>query len=339
VTSSHEEKNTDALENSYPWSPDKIHAYAQAHTTRNRPVGHRLLRAVVWFWSGLIRTMSARVAYTVGGGVGRLLHRLRVRRDVAIANLDIVYGDTKTAAEKDGIYRDSLINFGRQVLNYLRIPHLDETFWRDNFALENEHILNEAYNRGKGVIFLYMHFGPWELPGGKISSAGYPLAVVAKRVKNPVVDNFVVDARLRMNLGTIGHKNSMPRIKQGLADGEGVIMVIDQNMKRSQGVFVDWLGHQASTVRSVAWLARETGAPVITGFALQTGPDRFKMTMTEIIDWLPDDDPETELIRNTQNYADTLGKRILEHPEQWFWLHRRWKVQPEGTANPYNKTS
>ncbi len=298
--------------------------------------GHYPLRFFVWLISAFVRRLSWTQAYKLGSGIGGILHFLKVRRDVAMTNLDIVYGDEKTAGEKDEIYKQSLLNFGRQTMNYIRIPLMDEDFWADNFEMKNEHIIRDAYNRGKGVILLYMHYGPWELPGGKIGHCGYPLAVVAKALKNKVLDRFVVQARAAMTLGSIKHRDAMARIMEGLKKGEGIIMVIDQNMKRSQGVFVKWMGRMASTPRSVAWIVRQTGAPVITGYARQTGPKSFEMTMTEQVPWQSHDDPDEELLINTRNYVKAVEKHIYTAPQEWFWLHRRWKIQPEGVENPYN---
>lgn len=319
----------------FPWTLEQIRQYTMAHTRQVEVRGHVATRVFVWLLLRFVRNLSWRGAYRLGTSIGSLMHKLKIRRRVAMTNLDIVYGETKTPLEKDEIYRKSLLNFGRQAINYLRMPLMDDSFWHNDFKLVNEQVLRRAYNQGKGVILLYMHFGPWEMPGGCISHAGYPLAVVAKKIKNPVIDRLVVHARSAMTLGTIGHRDSMERIKEGLRRGEGIIMVLDQNMKRSQGVFVEWLGRPASTVRSVAWLARETGAPVITGWARQLEPKEFEMTMTEEIPWETHPDPAEELLVNTRNYVRAVEKHIRAMPEEWFWLHRRWKVQPDGVPNPY----
>jgi len=320
----------------FPWTQEQIRQYTLAHTRRVEVRGRYPTRIFVWLLLRFVRNLTWRGAYRLGALIGLAMHRLNIRRSVAMTNLDIVYGEAKTPAEKDEIYRQSLLNFGRQAVNYLRMPLMDDAFWQNDFRLINEDVLRRAYNRGKGVILLYMHFGPWEMPGGRISHAGYPLAVVAKRIKNPVIDKLVVQARAAMTLGTIGHRDSMERIREGLRRGEGIIMVLDQNMKRNQGVFVEWLGRPASTVRSVAWLARETGAPVITGWARQRGPKDFEMTMTEEIPWEAHPDPAEELLVNTRNYVRAVEQHIRAMPEEWFWLHRRWKLQPEGLANPYD---
>ena len=321
----------------YPWTREKVRQYIQSNTRKIELTGQYATRFIVWIMTRFVRLLSWGAAYRLGGWIGEILCRLKVRRDIAMVNLDIVYADTKTAGEKQAIYRKSLHNFGRQTINYLRIPLMDDKFWQENFALVNEQILRDAFNQGKGVILLYMHFGPWELPGGKICHAGYPLSVVAKKMKNKVIDKFVVDARSSMSLGTIKHRDAMNRILEGLKNGEGIIMVIDQNMKRSQSVFVQWMGRTASTVRSTAWMARETGAPVVTGYAVQSGPKEFALTMTEAIPWESHDDPAEELVINTQHHVNAVQKHIYAMPEQWFWLHRRWKIQPEGIPNPYLK--
>ncbi len=218
-----------------------------------------------------------------------------------------------------------------------KLPVQDRKFWKDHFKIVNEELLQDAYNRGTGVILTGGHIGMWEIAAGRIGMAGYPISIIAKRVANPVLDKMVVDVRNQMNLGTIKHISSMERVRQGIEEGEGVIMAIDQNMKRSQGVFVDWMGHVASTVRSNAWVARETGATVIVGYAIQLGPKEFEVRLTEEIPWVSfPEDSEEELLINTQNQANGVAKVIFEHPEQWMWIHRRWKVQPSEDGNPYS---
>ena len=326
----------DTIRPSFPWTRERIAEYARQHAQPVQIRGQYLTRFFVWSMLRLLRLLSWNNAYRFGTSIGRLLHVLKVRRSIAMTNLDIVFGDGKTPEEKNEIYRKSLLNLGRQVVNYMRIRKMDDEFWQNDFELLNGRIIDEAYNKGRGVILIYSHFGPWELPGGRIAHAGYPISVVAKRLKNSVMERLVVGARRDMNLGTIKHRDAMDRIITGLKNGEGIVMVIDQNMKRSQGVFVQWLGRVASTVKSTAWIARQTGAAVITGYAVQYGPRKFKMVMTEEVPWETHEDPQQELIVNTQNYARAVEKHIYDMPEQWFWLHRRWKLQPEGVPNPYH---
>jgi KDO2-lipid IV(A) lauroyltransferase len=166
--------------------------------------------------------------------------------------------------------------------------------------------------------------------------SGYPIAAVGKPMRNKVVDKFVLDTRLAMNMGTIAHRNSMRRILKGLRRGEAVGMALDQNMKPSIGIFINWMGRPASSVRSPAYVAKMSGAPVVAGFCYQKGPDQFEMKATEEVLWEDHpEDLEKELLINTQKQSDALQRIIYDHPELWFWIHRRWKKQPPGWENPY----
>jgi len=321
----------------YPVPLHKVTEYTRKHSIISEVKGHYLTRAIIKVFLFLARNLSWNAAYHIGAWIGRLLYRLKVRRDVAMTNLDIVYGDQKNLEEKDRIYRESLINFGRVIVNHLRLPYLDESFWRDQCEWKNEHIIREALNRKRGAILISGHIGMMDLAGGLFGMSGYPVALVAKKIKNPVFDYLISNARRSMNLGTIKARKSMNRIIEGIRGGEAVIMVLDQNMKPNLGVFINWMGRIASSVRSVAYIARETGAPVIAGYFYQKGPDKFEAVITEEVTWeAHPDDPEKELLINTQKQSDAVQKIIYEHPELWFWVHRRWKNQPKGVASPYN---
>lgn len=322
----------------FPWPAEKTGQYARENTQRVEIKGHWGTRFGIWLLLKLVRVFSRQGAWRFGGLIGRLMHRLGIRRSTAMINLDIVYGDRKTPEEKEAIYKGCLINVARQAVNYLRVSLYDEKFWKEGVTIRNEAALRQAYNRGKGVIILSMHYGAWELPGGKFGLSGYPISNIVKIIDNPVVERFLIDARLTMNLGSIPHKRSMERIVEGFRRGEGIIMAIDQNMTRRLGVFVDWFGRPASTIRSCAYLAKETGAAVVAGYSRQPDADHIEVEVIGEIPWeAHPDDPEKEMAINTRNYIAPFEKAIYDEPEGWLWLHRRWKVQPEGTPNPYKQ--
>ena len=325
------------LKKPFPWTREETNRYMKAVTPEEKVKGEYAFRFFLKILCGFLRLLSWNSAHRLGAGIGRLLARLGVRKDVAMTNLDIAFGDTKTREEKEAIFRESMANMVSHIFNYARTPLMNEQFWTD-FEIEGEELIKDAYNRGKGIIFTGGHIGEWEIAAGRVGMAGYPISIVAKRQKSRAANRFINDARLDMNLGTIPHKGTMGRVLEGLSRGEGVIMAVDQNMKRSQGVFVDWLGRTASTVRSNAWVARETGAPVLVGHAFRVSPGKLKLVISEEVPWEPyPDDPEQELLINTQNQARAVEKVIRNKPEIWHWVHRRWKVQPEGVPSPYKK--
>jgi len=320
----------------FPWTKEKVHEYCVKNSRKVEVKGLYSTRIGIWILTKFVRFLSFKAAWNCGAFIGWLLYFFNVRKDVVMTNLNIVYGNKKNQDEKDKIYKGCLANVGRQAVNYLRTPIYSEQFWEKNITFDNIKPLKDAYNKGKGVLIISMHYGAWELAGGKIGMAGFPISNIIKIIKNPAVEMTLINARLAMNLGTIPHKNSIKRIKEGLSKGEGIIMAVDQNMKRSQGAFVNWFGKTASTIRSTAYIAKETGAAVVAGYSKQIAPDRFEVTVIDEIPYEPyPDDPERELLINTENYIKIFEKPIYDEPEGWLWLHRRWKVQPQEERNPY----
>jgi len=297
---------------SYPVPLEQVTAYTREHS-RPAPIkGHYGTRIFIRALLVFAQSLSWKAAYRTGTGIGKLLYGLKIRR--------------KTA----------MINLGRVVINYLRLPFMGPSFWENNCDWKNESILKNAMNRKKGALLIAGHIGMMDLPGAKFGMSGYPIAVIGKNIKNPAIDRFVVETRNAMNLGTIHPKNSMERIFAGIRRGEAIAMAVDQNMKKKYGIFLNWMGKPASSVRSAAYVARETGAPVVSGYCYQKDVDRFEVVITEEIKWEPiPDDPEKELAVNAQKQSDAFQRIIYDNPELWFWIHRRFKAQPEGIPNPY----
>jgi Kdo2-lipid IVA lauroyltransferase/acyltransferase len=322
----------------YPAPLDVVTDYTRKHSIRVDVTGHYVMRVFIKMLLFFAKTLSWKAAYRLGKGIGLLCFYLRIRRHIAMTNMDIVFKDSKTHKEKVQMYKASLINLGQVVINYLRIPYMGESFWRDHCDWQGEEILREVMNRNKGALLIAGHFGMMDLPGGKLGMSGYPVAVVGKRIKHPVINHFAIETRNTMNLGTIAHRNSMKRILEGIARGEAVAMALDQNMKSKQGVFLDWMGRKASSVRSAAYVAKKTGAPVVAGYMIQKSEDRFELVITKEVPWEPHpENLEAELLINAQHQADAVQEIILRRPELWFWIHQRWRLQPEGVENPYKQ--
>ena len=321
---------------SYPAPLNVVTDYTREHSIEVDVAGHFTLRIFLSLLLFFTRALSWKAAYHLGKGIGLLFYTLRIRRKVAMVNLDIVFGDKKSKKEKVKIYKASLINFGRVIINYLRIPFMGESFWENHCEWRGEDVVKEVMNRKKGALLIAAHFAMMDLAGGKLGMSGYPVAVVGKRIKNPAINRFVIETRNAMNLGTIAHRDSMKRILEGIGRGEAVAMALDQSMKTKQGVFIDWMGRTASSVRSAAYVAKKTGAPVVAGYMRQKSEDQFEFVVAKEVPWEPHpEDPEAELLINTQRQSDAIQAFILEKPELWFWIHRRWKKQPPNIPSPY----
>ncbi|PIP38971.1 MAG: hypothetical protein COX19_09730 [Desulfobacterales bacterium CG23_combo_of_CG06-09_8_20_14_all_51_8] len=319
-----------------PVSVEMIQAHIQRFFPHTQEKGNWVQSLLLKTALTIVRWMPAVVAWWLGLIIGNILYFLKLRSHVAMVNLDIVYGGAKSASEKRAIYRASMVNFGHVIINYMRLPFAGKDFWANHCELVNEAVLKEAINRKRGVLFIGGHIGMWDMAGGKVGMSGYPTSVVGKKIGNPVINEFVAKARSSMNMGQILNKNTMAQILEGLARGEATVLAIDQNMKKDRGVFVDWMGRPASSVKSTTYMVKKSGAAVIPGFMIQTGPKAFQVILGEEINWVPcPEDPERELLINTQNQARAVQAIILQHPELWFWIHKRWKIRPEGEKDLY----
>jgi KDO2-lipid IV(A) lauroyltransferase len=315
---------------------EEVRAYVNANSRKASGGGNRFVGKLLGLVLSAAKRLTWEQAFALGGYIGLWMAALRIRWGVARTNLEIVYGDRLDAAAKRRIYTAAWINFGHVIVNHLRLPYLPPDFWNLNVSFPKERVLKDLYNAGRGVIMIAGHLGMMDLSGGRLGQGGYPVAAVAKPMRSPSIDKLVVGAREAMNMGTISHRNSARRILKGLRNGEAVIFIIDQNMKRSQGIFVDWFGQPASVSPAAAVFARQTGAPVVAGFLEQKGPKDFVMHMSDPLPWLRvPEAPDTELVVNTQNQARAYQEFILANPELWFWIHRRWKIQPDGKKWPY----
>lgn len=320
----------------FPSPLEQVTAYVSANSRKAKTAGNPLVGKLIRLLIRCVQALSWEQAFALGGYLGTAMAAAGIRRQVACTNLDIVYQGRLNAAEKRRIYKASWVNFGRVIVNHLRLPYQPPEFWKAHVRFPEEKALKELYNDGRGVIMIAGHLGMMDLSGGRLGQCGYPVAVVAKPMRSPSIDTLVVAARRAMNISTISHKNSARRILKGLRHGEAVVFIVDQNMKRSQGIFVDWFGQPASVSPAAALFARQTKAPVVAGYLEQTGPRQFAMHMSAPLPWISlADNPDAELVANTQNQAKAYQRMILDKPELWFWIHRRWKIQPDGKKWPY----
>lgn len=322
----------------YPVPLEVVKRYTQRHSRsiepQRSPLLQRVMKGVTW----ICLKLSWKTAYDLGTALGLMLYHLRIRRHVAMVNLNIVYKESKSRQELEQIYKNAMINVGRLVFNYIRLPHQSIAFWQKNVRKVNFHLYTDALKEGRGVILIAAHQGIMDLSAGFLGRTGYPVAVVGKRIKDPFWDKFILDCRLGLNVGTIRHRNSMKRILKGLKCGESIVMTLDQNMRRQQGVFLNWMGRPASSVYASGYLAQKYNVPIVAGYCRQTGPQNFELIFTERVAWRPYlKDPQKEKLINAQAHADAVQRMILRHPGIWFWIHKRWRIQPDGFEDPYKR--
>jgi KDO2-lipid IV(A) lauroyltransferase len=178
------------------------------------------------------------------------------------------------------------------------------------------------------------HVGNWEVLGYAFEFFLQPLNSIAKHLKNPFADRYLTQLREQGRQKIIFTENASRKIIRVLRDNKPLGILVDQNA-RENNIFVDFFGKKAATTRSVATIALKTGSPIIIGFLRRTDRKyRFKVTLSEPIEVERSGNLEQDILNITQRYTSLIESRIREYPQEWLWMHRRWKTKPPIAAAP-----
>jgi KDO2-lipid IV(A) lauroyltransferase len=264
-------------------------------------------------------------AEAFGVGAGRLVYRLDARhRRVAQENLARAFAGALSGAELSALAQAVFEHLGRTAVDVARSAEGPEA--PGGWQVDGIERLRAARARGKGVLVLTAHFGPWELLPVMAARLYEPIHVVARPMDNPWVDDFVTALRERGGNHVIKKRDALASILKVLRQGDTVGMLIDQHIDEEQGVVVPFFGRPASTVAAPALLAIRSGAAVLPAVILREGRARYRVRIAEEVALVRTADLKTDLAVNTARFTAALERLIRERPEQWFWVHRRWKT-------------
>jgi lauroyl/myristoyl acyltransferase len=256
-------------------------------------------------------------------------HLLPVRRGTILANLQRVFGARLPAA---AIRRLAMAHYAHLIRS---IVEIGRDAWRSPAAraaqvrVENMESCLRAHQRGRGVLVVAPHLGNWEIAstGGLAQFGQYrgQFHVVRRPLSPRWLDRFVTRRFRRAGLGVLPKKGALDRLLACLAAGDAVIFLLDQYAAGRDGVVVDFFGTPTGTFRSLAILARTTGAPVVPLATWRDASGRHVLRFEDPLSFIDCPDANESIRRNTRAYNAALERMILQHPEQWFWAHRRWK--------------
>lgn len=289
---------------------------------------HRLEYAAVRALQALICALPAGAARNLGAGLGSLAYWMGVRRDVVMGHLRRVFGGERGEGELEEIARESYRNFGRMTFEYGRFPRLTRRDVDRLVTVTGGRHLDEALGKGRGAILVAGHFGNWEM-AATLAWKGYPVTFLVGEQHNVLVDGLMNRLRERFGVQTVPVTGSLTGVLRALRSNRVVAMLSDQDAGRN-GVFVDFLGLPASTPYGPGRMAARTGAPLIPGVALRGRGGAHELVICPPVPPPPDDltlEERTRLL--TQGYTSVFERFILEHPDHYFWMHRRWKTRPE----------
>jgi KDO2-lipid IV(A) lauroyltransferase len=226
-------------------------------------------------------------------------------------------------------------NFGRMLADFAHFPHWNRGNIERLIIYDGFENYAQARDQGKGVLFLTAHFGNWELSSFAHGVYGYPLNFLVRELDNPLIDALINRYRCLSGGRALEKRDSAREVLRAFHRGEAVGILADQNMLPGDGVFVDFFGCPACTTPGPARLARKAGVPVVLGLVIWDAKIKKYRLRFHPVEWIKRDDPEEEVLVNTANFTRLLEEYVRRYPDQWLWVHRRWKTRPPGEPPLY----
>ncbi len=295
-----------------------------------RSVKHRLEYFFVQGLFGLFRLLPERGAYRLGEGLGRLVFWMdRRHQKVAMDNLRLAFGAEKSDQELRSIAQRSYQHLGLSLAELARVMVSPPQRVMEWVRIEGLDHFIDAHKKGRGVLYLTAHLGNWELMALTQSLQGYSISVVARPVDNPLLESLLSRLRSRWGNRVLRKGGALREVLKLLKRGETVGFLLDQNVAIDQGVFVNFFGRPACTHKTLALLALKTGAAVLPAFIFREEGNGHRIVVEPPVSLEETGDIETDLVVNTQKFTSLIESYIRKHPDQWLWVHRRWKTQPK----------
>lgn len=283
--------------------------------------------ALAKLFFSIVKSLPRDVSISLGESIGSLFWHAGYRKKVILKNLNIAFPE-KSQEWKLETGKLSLQNIGRTLTEFPRIPQYVRSGEIDRiFSIERG---RELLHSEGGKILVTAHIGNWELGGAGLSRETGEIVSLAYRMKNKKMNSLITSIRQQAGMKIIFHDQPLKDFIKALRAGKTIVFLADQNALRHRGVFVDFFGLEASTVSFPAKLAVKYGVPVLFGYQYYHYETK---TYRAVIQEIPPAEGQTqeEKIRNlVQKYTKMTEEAVRKHPDQYFWVHKRWKTRPEG---------
>lgn len=285
-------------------------------------IAARYLLFVLGAW---VRRAPMSLNYWLADQLGAGLYRWPRFRQVALENLRRVFGPTLSIRTAEYLGRRSMQNNCRVVIEFLKLPTLKPEELAQCVTLKGAEHLDAALSRGQGVVLLTAHFGNWEWMGARLIQAGYPLHVIARDQDDADVTGFVRSTREGVGMRVL-QRHEVREALHCLRRNEVLGVLADQYAGR-RGVIVDFLGTPTSTVTGPAVFALRTGAAIVPVFSTRGAHNRHRAQCYPPLPLLRTGNQEADIVANTARCNRVIAAQIRERPEEWLWIHRRWKLR------------
>jgi Kdo2-lipid IVA lauroyltransferase/acyltransferase len=296
----------------------------------------RMQYALAWSLIKLLGALPRPVARGVAvTGAHILLRMLPKLRKTAEFNLQLAFPEW-SEAKRSEVKRGMVRNLGWMAAEFARLPEYTKENIEQFVILDGHENFLAGQSRGKGVIYLTGHIGAWELSSFAHALYGFPLQYMARPL-----DNKPLDALVNRYRGLSGNtpifKNDAARGMLRILKNAGTVGILaDQNTMPEEGMFVDFFGTSACSTTGIARVALHTDAAVVPGYAYWDEKIRkYRLRFEQPLELTRTGNAEQDILENTQRFAKVIEAIIREHPEQWVWIHARWKTRPKGEPPLY----
>lgn len=254
------------------------------------------------------------------------------RRDIVLANIEQVYGTKLNIKQKKYLAQAFYSHLLKTIKETIQLRLMSDQMLRQRVMVKGHEHLLEVAKQGKGVLVLTAHVGSWEFAplGAMLNFEQYKgqLHFIRRRLKWKGMEKLLFRRYRRVGLNVIPKDNALQAVKTALENNHAVVFVLDQhaNIQNRDGIAVEFFGKKAGTYRSLASLSCHSGLPVIPAASYRLANGQHVLEFYDPIVWQDYSGHQETLYQNTLAYNQALERIILAHPEQWMWMHKRWKI-------------
>ena len=250
-------------------------------------------------------------------------------RKIARVNLDLAYEDKINEEEKRRITKKCYKNLLYNMRDFVENQGTSKERLLSKVTIHNEHFYTDVKQEGKGVIFLTAHYGNWELLPLCMGATFGKLWGVGRNLDSEKMNEVLKKNRNQFNVHMLEKSGAIRGLFKALKNGENIGLLVDQNTRKKEGILIDFFGKLARHTPSAALIARKTGTPIVPAYITTNDYINYDITFYEPIITLKTDDSEEDIQKSVQAQANITEQIIRKKPDEWFWLHRRWKNQYE----------
>lgn len=287
---------------------------------------------IVLIFIKLVKVIPEKLTYTIMAFFANVLYlTLKSRRELAIENLTLAFHE-KSKEEIIALAKDNFLSISKTIAEILLIISKKkkiESFLEDEKTSYEEYIAGTKDKKDdQGIVFIAAHFGNWEIMANYFASKGFPMTVVGRRGNNEIIEDKITTPFREFYGNTNVHKSeAMSAMVKTLRKGGRIGIMIDQKAGTS-GAKTTFFGRECTTTTSIATMKLKYDPLIIPGFSIRDKNGKIKFIILEPVEYKAEEkeSKEEKIVAMTQRYNDIFEKVVREYPEQWFWMHNRWKI-------------